>query len=63
MIFIELTQKDNGNKALVNLNQATMILDKTSYSTVCFQTENNFIDVKETIETMKERVRAVQNDM
>lgn len=56
MSFATFTQKDTDKKVLVNLNNITMILEKTQYSTICFEDVNNFVDVKETIEEIKTRL-------
>lgn len=61
MSFATFTQKDTDKKVLVNLNNITMILGKTQYSTtqystICFEDVNNFVDVKETIEEIKTRL-------
>jgi hypothetical protein len=56
MSFIKLSQKKNGLTVLVNLEKVTSIIEKNTYSTVCFDELNDFIDVEENIETIKERI-------
>lgn len=61
MKFISLSQKKNGLTVLVNLDKVTAILEKGTYSTVCFTEPNDFIDVEETIETIK-KMGVTHND-
>lgn len=56
MSFIKLSQKKNGLTVLVNLEKVTSIIEKNTYSTVCFDEPNDFVDVEENIETIKERI-------
>lgn len=59
MKFIGLSQKKNGLTVLVNLEKVTSIIEKGTYSTVCFDEPNDFIDVEETIKTIKERMTVI----
>ena len=57
MSFIKLSQKKNGLTVLVNLDKVTAIIEKGTYSTVSFTEPDDFIDVEESIKTIKEKIR------